>query len=86
MYLSRSGIAQLTERPIENRLGFESPVRQGIYLPESAFTADSLTVAAQPPRVQSHASTTVRTLKISNTGSHTLLTEHENTTHTDRNG
>ena len=29
--------------------GFDSPLRQGIFLPESTFSADSLTVSVQPP-------------------------------------
>ena len=36
---------------------------EGIFLPESTFSADSLTVSGHP-RVQSHAFTSVRTLKI----------------------
>ena len=72
------GIAQFVERPTEMSRaiaasrGFESPVRQGIVLPESTFSADCLTVSLRP-RVQSHASTSVRTLKISNTESHTIV-------------
>ena len=38
------------------------------------------------PRVQSHASTIARTLKIQNTGSHNVLWTQENTAHIDRNG
>ena len=38
------------------------------------------------PRVQSHASTSARTLKIPNTGSHTIVRKQENAAHTDRNG
>ena len=38
-------------------------LRQGIFLPESTFSADSFTVSVYP-HVQSHASTSVRTLKI----------------------
>ena len=38
------------------------------------------------PRVQPHLSTPVRTLKTTNTGSHTVVWTHENTAHTDRNG
>ena len=37
-------------------------------------------------RVQSHASTSVRTLKIPNFGSHATDWTDENTSHTDRNG
>ena len=35
---------------------------------------------------QSHASASVRTLKIPNTGSNTIVWTHENATHTSRNG
>ena len=38
------------------------------------------------PRVQSHASTSERTLKIPNTGSHTVVGTDGNTAHTDRMG
>ena len=38
------------------------------------------------PRVQSHTSTSARTLKIRNTGSHTIVWTLENTAHADRNG
>ena len=56
-------------------------------LPESASTssADSLTVL-QSPYTQSYASTSVWTLKIPKTGSHTIVWTHENMAHTDRNG
>ena len=37
------------------------------------------------PRVQSHASTSARTIKIPNTGNHTILWTHKNTAHTSRN-
>ena len=57
-------VAQL----IEHRTGtpltrFHSPVRQGNSLPEPTFSADSLAVSVHP-RVQSHALTSVCTLKI----------------------
>ena len=41
---------------------FVSPVRQGIFLPESTFSADSLTVSLHPC-VQSHTLTAVCTLR-----------------------
>ena len=50
--------------PSRRRRRFDSPVRQGIFLPESTFSADSLTVSLNP-RVQSHAFASVRTLKTS---------------------
>ena len=37
-------------------------MRQGTFLPESIFSADSLTVSVQTPCAKSHASTPVRTL------------------------
>ena len=50
-------------------------MRQGIFLPESAFSADAVMVSIQPPpppRVQAHASSSVPTLKIPNTGNYTI--------------
>ena len=38
------------------------------------------------PFVQLHASASVRVLKISDTGSHTMVWTHENIVHADRNG
>ena len=38
------------------------------------------------PRVESHALTSVRMLKIPSIGSHTSVRTHENTEHTVRNG
>ena len=61
-------------------------VRQGIFLPESTFSADSYGVHAHSPSVQSHASRSVRMLKIPNAGSHTTVWTHSNTAHTDKNG
>ena len=49
---------------------------KGDILPESTSNADSLTVSAQ------HASTSVPTLKIPNTGSHIPLFGHTKTLHT----
>ena len=66
---------------------FDSPVRQGIFLPESTFSADSLTVSVHL-RVQSYVLTSVSTLKIPSIGSHTFVcyTKHENTAPLVRNG
>ena len=61
-------------------------MRQGIFLPESTFSADTLTVSAYSTGVQARASTCVRTLTIPNTGSHIIVWTHENTPHTDRMG
>ena len=51
----REGTAQPAERldwkaKEQYWRGFQSLVRQGTFLPESAFSADSLMVSAQPPR------------------------------------
>ena len=61
-------------------------VQQGIFLLESTFSADSLMVSMQPPQVQSHASTSVRMLKILNTSSYATVWTQENTAHTSRSG
>ena len=50
--------------PVGSWLGFDSPVRQGILLPESTLSADSLTYVRTPPREQSRALTSVCTWKI----------------------
>ena len=57
-------VAQLLSVGPAHRWGrFDSPVRQGIFHPESTFSADSLTVSLHP-RVQSHTLTSVCKLKI----------------------
>ena len=56
---------------------FKSPEQQGIFLSESTCRADSLTVCPYSPCVQSHASTSVCTSKIQNTGCHTSVWTHE---------
>ena len=56
-------------------------MRQGIFLPDSASSADSLTVSVKS-YVQSHASTSAHTLKIPNSGSHIPLFGHTNIKHT----
>ena len=56
-----------------------------IFLPESAFSADSLTVFVQPSYIKSHASS-ARTLKIPKTGCHTIVWTLANTPSIDRNG
>ena len=87
----RAEIVHLVQRLLKSQAqhwrGFESPVRQGISFQESTFSADSLTASVQPPRVQSCASTSVRTLKIPNTDSHSIVWKvHQNTTPSGRNG
>ena len=43
-----SSVGRASDRP--DRVGrFDSPVRQGIFLPEPTFSADSLTVSVQSP-------------------------------------
>ena len=67
--------------PARHRRRFDSPERQGIFLPESTFNADSLTVSVHP-RVQSRALTSVRTLKILQSMSEFGgLWKHSNTQH-----
>ena len=75
-------MAQLVECPNEKPGTILMQVRV-LFLPELIFSADSFMV---PLHVQSHASTFVRTLKISNTGSHKIVWTHGNTAHTIRNG
>ena len=60
------------------------PSAARFFLPESTFSADSLTVSAQP-LVSNHTHQNLRRLKIPNTGSHTTVWTHEHTAHTDRN-
>ena len=50
MGMDGGDVAQLVERGIGTLLthGFDSPVRQGIFLPESTFSADSLTGVRNP--------------------------------------
>ena len=62
--LKGGGVAQLVKRRSGKLLTqVRFPGAQGIFLPESTFSADSLTVSVHP-HVQSQALTTVRTLKI----------------------
>ena len=83
------GVAQLVERQTEKPgailTRFQVPVRQIIFLPESASSADSLTVSVHPPCAIA-CITSVCTLTIPNAGSCTVVWTHKNTTHTDRNG
>ena len=59
-----------------------SPRRgKGFFL--SQLPVQTLLRCPYSPRVQSHAPTSVRTLKIPNTGSHTLVCTDENTARTD---
>ena len=58
-----------------------SKPRHEIFLPESPFSADSLTVSAQLPRAVACINICIQ-LKNPNTGSHTIVRTDENTTHT----
>ena len=49
---------------------------------QSQLPVQTLSWCLHSPCVQSHASTSVRTLKISNTGSHTIVWTDKNTAHT----
>ena len=57
-----SSVGKASDRHVALRR-FDSPVRQGIFLLRSTFSADCLTVSVQS-RIQSHVFTSVRTLKI----------------------
>ena len=84
-----AGKAQWAQRPAEKpgailtRVRVPGPARD--LLPESAFSADSVTVSYSP-HAQSHASTSVYMLKIPNADSKNVVWTQENTTDTDRNG
>ena len=56
------------------------------FLSQTQFPVQTLVRCPYSPCVWSHASTSVRTLTIPNTGSHTIVWTHENTTHIGRNG
>ena len=73
---SRIWVAQLEECLTQARCSTDVGVARDFF-PESPFSADALTV--------SHVLASVRTLKIPNTGSHTVVWTQENTTHIDRN-
>ena len=59
-----------TKRQAQYQRGFHSEVWQGIFLPQSAFTADSDGICAAPMCNQLHASASVCTVKIPNTACH----------------
>ena len=72
-----AGIAQLVERPTENTGAVLTRVRvpdaAKVFLSQSQLSAFSALRCPYSPRVQSLASTSVYTLKILNTGSHTIV-------------
>ena len=83
------GIAQLVERPTEKPGAILRRVRTSGAARDfspSQLPVQTLLRCPHSPGVKSHASISMRTLKIPNTGSHTIVWTHENTTHTDRNG
>ena len=81
------GIAQWVERPTENPDAILMQVRipgvAFLFLSHSQLSVQTFLRCPYRPRVQSHASTSVRTLKIPNTGSHAIVWTHENTALTD---
>ena len=86
-----AGIAQLverlTEKPGLNTDEGSSPrCGKDFFSSQSQLPVQTLLRSPYSPRVESSAPTFVRTLKISNNGSHTIVWTQENTTHTDRNG
>ena len=85
-----AGIAQLVQRPTEKTGTVLTRVRvpdaAKVFFSQSQPSAFSALRCPYSPRVQSLASTSVCTLKILNTGSHTFVWTHENSAHFDRNG
>ena len=83
-------MAQLVERPTEKPGATLTRVRvpgaARVFLPESAFSADSDGVRTALVCNHTHTSTSVCMLQIPNTGSRTLVWTQINTTHTGRNG
>ena len=76
-----SGTALLVERPTEKPGAILTRVR----VPGAARDFPPRVLQSPySPRVQSHTSTSVRTLKIPNTGSHAIVGTLGNITHTDR--
>ena len=74
------GVAQLVERrtgtPLR-QLRFPGAARD--FFLQSQLSVQTLLRCPHSPRVQSHALTSVRTLKIPSIGSHTVVWTHENT-------
>ena len=83
-------IVQLVERPTEKPGARPTRVRvpgaARDVSPGVIFQCRHSYGVRTAPRVQSLSSAAVRTLKIPNTGSHTVVRTHGNTAHTDRNG
>ena len=86
---NRSPTAQLAQRPTEKPGAILTRVRVpggARDLSPSHLSIQTLLRYSHSPRVQSHASTSVSTLKTPSTGSHIPLFGHHNTAHTDSNG
>ena len=84
--LTAGGVAQLIERQAGTLLTrVELPgAARDFSLPESTFSADSLTLSVHP-RVQSHAFTSVCMLKIPSFGNQTFVWTDDSTAHTGKN-
>ena len=80
-----AGIAQLVQRPTEKTDAVLTRVRVPFFS-QSQLSGFSALRCPYSPRVQSLASTSVCTLKILNTGSHTFVWTNQNTAHFDING
>ena len=83
-------IAQLVERPTEKPGAIPTRVRipgaaRDVYSKRKLPVLTHLRCSCSP-RVQSLASTSVCTVKIPSTGSHTIVWTHKNTAHIDRHG
>ena len=86
----RGEIAQLVERPTEKPGRIPARVRVPGAARDFSHRVSFQCILSYgvrtAPRVQSLSSAVVRTLKIPNTSSHTIVWTHGNTAHADRNG
>ena len=86
----RAGTAQLAERQTKKArhstgAGW-SPRCGKEFFSQSYLPVQTLLRCPYSPRVQSHAAASVHTLKIPNSGSHTIVWTNENAAPTERNG
>ena len=83
---AEAGIAHLVERPTEKPGAILTRVRVPAaardFHPRVKFRCRLSYGVRTAPRAQSHASASVRTLQIPNTGNHAIVWTHENTAHT----
>ena len=80
-------ITQLAERPtFSGQPQYWVPGAARYFFSQSQLPVQTVLRCPYRPRVQSLASTSTRTLKTPNTGSHTVVWPHGNNTHTDGNG